>query len=211
MSNCKEVQAKFTDWIFDELSASEIRDLQLHVEHCSSCASVLEQCREVHRTLASQLLEKELPAHLEFMWGKPRGQFSGLRGSFWRATALAGIAAVVFLAITLTGYVGRRTHPLTGTQEAKAALTQAQVNAMIQDAMEQNLARERKEFEVANQKLAASLRQQRVQELASVAAKLQYLEATQSAVWKESQQQGALVELIARNSLPPDRTQSSKP
>ncbi len=211
MTKCEELQAKLTDWILDELPASEARDLEHHVKQCSACARALEQFRGVHQALARHLSDKELPAHLVFLWGEPKSQFSGFLASLWRTAALSGVAAVVVLAILFAGYGGWIARQSSSAPAEKAALTRAEVQAMIANEVEQNLAQQRKEFELANQKLAASLREERAQELALVARKLQYIEAAQNVVWKESQQQGALVELIARNSFRSESTRPNRP
>jgi hypothetical protein len=211
MTKCEELKAKLTDWILDELPASEATDLELHVKQCSGCARALDEFRRVHQALARHLQDKKLPAHLVFLWGNPKSQISGLLASVWRTAALAGVAAVVFLAILSVGYGGwiaRQSHPAPAE---KTVLSRAEVQAMIANEVAQGLAQQRKEFELANQKLTTGLREERAQELALVARKLQYLEATQKVVWKESQQQGALVELIARNSLRGGSTQPNRP
>ena len=208
MTKCEELEAKLTDWILDELPASEAKDLELHVKQCSGCARALDEFRRVHQALARHLRDKELPAHLVFLWDKPKSQISGLLASLWRTAALAGVAAVVFLAILSVGYGGWIARQFHAAPADKTALSRAEVQAMIANEVAQSLAQQRKEFELANERLATGLREEHAQELALVARKLQYLEATQQVVWKESQQQGALVELIARDSF---RGESARP
>lgn len=206
---CPGRDAELIDWILAELSADEARKLAQHVEQCPQCAHSLGRWREVHQALAEKLMDRQMPARLVFL--KPKRLATGFLNSVWRTAALAAVGAVVFLGISLGGlahWMGR-----LSTREAaeKTALTQAELKALTARAVEEQLSLQRKELEAANEKLVARLREEQMRNLASLARHLQYLESAQSTVWKETQQQSALVALIARNSFEPKAPPLTKP
>jgi TRAP-type C4-dicarboxylate transport system substrate-binding protein len=90
-------------------------------------------------------------------------------------------------------------------------MTRAEIQAIVQDAVRVQLARQQQELETTNQRLAADLQKQQTLALTPVAAQLRYLQSAQSVVWKQAQEQSALVELIARNTLGQEAAQPSRP
>lgn len=198
---CPEQQAKLREWVLEELSPSEVRELELHVEQCADCARSLDRLRGVRHALRQHLSDREMPAHLVFLEEKKRLP-TGFLATLWRTAALAALTAVVFLGILLGGYANWGKRPfVVGVPVEKSTLTRAEVEAMIGQAVEKSFAQQKRELEVAKQELQANWRQEQIRHLAALARQLQYLESAQAAVWKETQQQNALVELIARNSL----------
>ena len=197
---CAEREAKLTEWILDELPQAEAQELERHVQQCGDCGRSLERLRIVHQALTKGVKGRPAPAHLVFLPEARKNRPPSVLGSLWRAAAAGAIAAAVFLAVSWSGF-SYRTKYLPFKPPVEAALTPADVKALAEHAVTQGLALQRKEAEAANANLAATLRQEHMSELARVARQLSYLETTQSAVWKETQQQGALVQLIARSSL----------
>ncbi len=208
---CRERETKLTDWIMGELSPAEARELEQHVEQCAECARSLGRLRQVRQALMKNLTDREMPAHLVFLGERPKNLLTGFLTSLWRTTALAAVAAVVFLGVFWGGFAHWRDRLLISAPAEKATLTRTEIKALTAQAVEEQLALQRKELETANEELAASLRQEQMRNLARLAQQLQYLESAQSTVWKEAQQQNELVELIARNSLEPKTPPLSKP
>jgi len=208
---CAEREAKLTEWILDELTPTEAQELERHVQQCADCGHSLERLRTVHQALTKNLTGRPAPAHLVFLPETGKKSRPPLLSSLWRAAASGAVAAAVFLAVTWSGFSYRTRYlPLKLTTET-TALTSADVKALAEQVVTQRLALQRKEVEAANANLAATLRLEQMSELARVARQLNYLETTQSAVWKEAQQQGALVQLIARNSLKSDGGHPANP
>ncbi len=208
---CAEREAKLTEWILNELPPTEAQELERHVQQCADCGSSLERLRIVHQALTKTLTGRPAPAHLVFLPETAKKTLPPFRNSLWRAAAAGAVAAVVFLAVSWSGFSYRAQYLPGKPSVETAALTSADVKALAEQVVAQRLALQRKEVEAANANLAASLRQEQMSDLARVARQLRYLETTQSAVWKETQQQGALVQLIARNSLKLERPQSGNP
>jgi len=204
-------QQKLIDWVLEELSPGEGEELQKHVAHCSDCAQSLAALQEVRQALMKQLADREMPAHLVFVPEEPKAFSRGFLTSLWRTAALAGVAAVVFLAIVLGGYArwGHPPSPLPGVE--RASMTRPEIESFVREAVRFQLAQQRQELDTANERLAADLRTEQGRALAPVAAQLQYLQSAQSVVWKQAQEQSALVELLARNSLGRETAQPARP
>lgn len=202
---------KLMDWVLTELSPGEGEELQRHVAQCSDCAQALAGLQEVRQALMEQLADREMPAHLVFVPQEPRVFNPGFLASLWRSAALAGVAAVIFLAIVLGGYArwGHPPSPVSGAQGT--SMTRAEIETLVREAVRFQLAQQRQDLETTNERLAADLRKDQERALAPVAAQLQYLQSAQSVVWKQAQEQNALVELIARNSLGRESAQPARP
>lgn len=209
--SCPDKQAKLMDWVLGELSPAEVGEIQLHVEQCAGCAHSLAGLRDVHQALMKQLTDREMPAHLVFLPEKPRELHTGFLASLWRTAALAAVAAGVFLVVVLGGYArwGRQPSFLPLTE--KASFTRTEVEALVAHAVRLQMAQQKHEFEAVNEKLAADMRQEQGRGFSSLATQLQYLQSAQSVVWKQTQEQTALVELIARNSMGAETAQPSRP
>lgn len=208
---CAEREAKLTEWILNELPPEEAQELERHLQQCADCSDSLEGLRNVHQALTKSLTGRPAPAHLAFLPEVPKNTLPAFLNSLWRAAAAGAVAAVVFLAVSGIGFFYRARYLPVKRSVETATLTAADVKVLAEQAVVQGLARQRKEVEAANANLAAGLRQEQMRDLARVARQLSYLETTQSAVWKQAQQQGALVQSIARNSLKLERPQPGNP
>ncbi len=198
---CQERKAKLMDWVLDELAPAEVRELEQHVQQCAECSRSADRLRSVHGALKKSLVDREMPAHLVFVADRPKSRFEGLWTSLWRTAALAATAAVVFLGILVGGAAHWRNRLAPAGSAVESALTPADVKALAAQEVERQVALERHELEAANANLAANLREEQMRSLDRLAHQLDYVQLVQSSVWKETQQQGAMVELIARNSL----------
>ncbi len=199
--SCQECQAKFKEWVLDELSASEASRVQAHVEGCESCAHELAQLRSLQGALRGYLSERAMPARLVFIGEASRARAMSFWGSLARTAALAAAAALVF-AVILSGTAGWWNRPLPVHQvQAQPGPSRAEVEAMIARAVEQGAARQSQEMRESNQRLAAFLQERQGRAFTQVLNQLEYLETTQKTVWEENQQQNAWLQKIARNSL----------
>jgi len=198
---CRERQARIVEWILEELPVAEAQELESHVEQCQECARALAGVRGVEQTLKQHFSDREMPARLVFLAEKPQGFAAGWWTSLARTAAMATAAAVVFAAVLVGAYSvwGDRL-----PRRAQAAPSRAEVEILVAQAAEKNRAQQREE-------LAVALRQEQVRDLAVVARQLSYLQAAQTVVWQENQQQNALMELLARNSLQGEVPPAGKP
>jgi anti-sigma factor RsiW len=206
---CPEREAKLTDWILDELAPAEARELEQHLEHCGDCSHSADRLRELRGALMKNLTDREMPAHLVFVNDKPKNQWAGFLNSLWRTATLAAAAAAVFLAI-LVGAAAHWQNRLAAAMSAvsarpagRAQLSEADVKALATQEVERQMALERRVVEEENRKLAVSLRDDQMKNLDRLARQVDYVQSVESTVWKQTQQQGAMVALIARNSMEP--------
>jgi putative zinc finger protein len=198
---CPEWKSRLTDWILEELSSAEGQEVERHVKGCADCSRSLAGLQRTIHFLKTGLPDLEMPARLVFHEEKRRAQSVSFLVSLWRTAALAGVAAVVFLGIVLGGYSRwekPRTPPVTVTN---GGLTRAEVEDLVENDLAKELQTEKQELREASEQSAASFRQAQARNLQLVASKLDYLESAQYALWKDTQEQDAKVELIAGSML----------
>lgn len=203
-----EWEARLKDWVLEELAPEEANEVERHVKQCPECARSAQPLRELRQALMSSLTDQQMPAHLVLAGESGRNSFAGFWASLARTAALSAAAACIFLAILSVGFAHWRLLPLAAQQ--KPALTRGAVQALVAQAVADQAAARIKETEASNQELAASLRQEQVNDLAQLARRLQYLELAQNTVWKEAQQQNEVVSMIARDYLQPVPANSSR-
>ena len=200
---CQEHKAQMLDWILDELEPAEARALEQHVEHCPECSRAAASLRAVRGALAKNLTDVDMPAHLVFVPEERRSAFAGFLQSLGRTAALAAAAAVVFVGIFLAGASRWKSGWMPTGVPGQAALSENDVKTLAAAEVGRQMAVQRGEIEAANQKLAADLREEQAKNLDRMSREVDYVQSVQNTVWKETQQQGAVVDLIARNTLDP--------
>jgi anti-sigma factor RsiW len=202
---CPEREGKLLEWILDELAPAEVRELEQHVKQCAGCARSVEHLRGVRGALMNSLTDREMPAHLVFIPDQPKRQFAGFVTSLWRTAALAATAAVIFLGILVGGASHWRNRlgpgPWAAGPAVQSVVSPAEVKALAAQEVERQMALERRQLEASNEKLAASLHEEQAKNLDGLAHQLDFVQSVQKSFWKETQQQGAMVDLIARNSV----------
>jgi len=208
---CPDRKAKLIDWILGELPPGEEEELRRHVDKCADCAQELSGFQGVRDVLKVQLQDREMPAHLVFLPEKARELRPGFLAQLWRTAALAAVAAGVFLAVVLTGFARWGRQPLTALPTQTAALTRAEVAAIVNQELGLQWAQQKRELETSREKLAADLRREQAHVLVPITEQLQYLQSAQSVVWKETQKENAYVELIARSSLGQEASPARRP
>jgi len=202
MGNCQR-EAELADWVLAELPAHKVRELEQHVSQCAECARSAERLRKIQQALTANLTERDMPAHLVFVGKQRHSPFAGFWGALARTAALSAAAAGIFLAILSLGSATwkSRLHPTAAPRGA--ALTRAEIQDFVKQAVAEQVALEKKQAEAANERLEASLRQEQASNMSRVARQLDYMGSAQSTVWKEMQQQNEYVSLIARDYLQP--------
>ncbi len=202
MGNCQR-EVELTDWVLGELPAEKARELERHVSECAECARAAERLRKLQHALTSNLTDREMPARLVFVGESARAPFANFWASLARTAALSAAAAAIFLAVVGFGSVPLRSRLFPAASPREAAVTRAEVQNLLHQAVAEQVAAERKQTEAADAQLAASLRQEQSATLSRMARQLDYVQSAQSIVWKEMQQQNEYVSLIARNYLEP--------
>lgn len=206
---CKEWEPKLMDWVLNELPPGEAQELERHVEQCAGCAGSVRRLREVQARLAQGLTDVAMPARLVFLPETPPRRWAPNWSSLWRAAAAGAVAGVLFLVVSWGGLAFRGAR-WAQPRAAEAALSPAEVKALAAQAFSEQLAVQKREDEAAREKLA-SLREETMGALARSAQQIAYLQSVQDAVAERTEQQSALVQLVARNSLERGSPQAGKP
>lgn len=199
---CPEWQDKLIDLTLDELPPGEAREVELHVAQCADCASALSEFRGLHHVMKEHFVDREMPAHLVLVPERSTNFPWRILSGSWGAAALGGALAVCFfVGLFLGGLIGPGRGPITRQGTEKAALTHAEVEAIVAREVSARLAEQKADVQIQNAKLAATLRQEQDRRVNQLGQKLEFLESAQKATWKETQVSNAMVQLIARNSL----------
>jgi hypothetical protein len=202
---CKELGSDLTDWALDELSPAKAQQLEQHLQQCAECGQAADRLRGIRQALMTNLTDRQMPAHLVLMGEPPKSVFAGWWDALLRTAALSATAAAIFLAVVSVGfrYGGNRLFP--NTARVEPTLTRTELQAFVAQALAQEASLEREQIGATTKEVATSLRQEQMVDLARIAQQLQYLELAQNAVWKETQRQNEVINLVAQNRLqPPD-------
>jgi anti-sigma factor RsiW len=194
---CREWETELTDWALDELSPQKARELEQHLGQCEACARSAQRSRGVRQALTSSLIDREMPAHLVLVGEKPQSPFAGFWTALLRTAALSAVAAAIFLVIVSVGFRHGSSRLLPLTARKEPALTRTELQALVAQAVAEQVSLQSKETQAATSALVASLRQEQMGNLARIAQQLQYLELAQNAVWKETQRQNEVIGLVA--------------
>jgi anti-sigma factor RsiW len=208
---CEEWQTGLTDWALDELSPQKAQQLEQHIEQCAACGQAAARLRGVRQALMSSLTDRPMPAHLVFVEDKPKSLFAGFRAALLRTAALSATAAAIFLAVVLMGFRYGGGQLLPSVARVEPALTRMQLQAYVAQAVVQQVALQREESGTVTKEIPTDLHQQQLEELARMGRQLQYLELAQTAVWKETQRQNEVINLVAQNRLQPADSRPPEP
>jgi len=198
---CRAWESELTDWALDELSPEKARELEQHMGQCEECARSAQGLLKVRQGLMSSLTDREMPAHLVFLGEKRQKVFASFWTALMRTAALSGAAAAIFLAVVSVGFRHGPGWLLPASARVGPTMTRAELQAFVAQAVAEQASSQRKETQAATEEMAASLRQEQMRDLARIGQQLQYLEITQNTMWKETQQQNAVISLVAHNRL----------
>lgn len=200
---CCEWGTELTDWVLDELSPARVRELEQHLGQCEECAHAAERLRRVRQALTSSLTDREMPAHLVLVGEKPQSRFADFWAAFLRTAARSAAAAGIFVAVALVGFRYGGARLLPASSWGKPALTQAELRALVERAVAEQVSLQNKRIQADTREQVANLRQEQMANLASIARELQYFELTLNAEYKETQTQNAVINLVAHDQQLP--------
>ncbi|MGD0125043.1 MAG: zf-HC2 domain-containing protein [Terriglobia bacterium] len=200
---CREWGSVLTDWALDELSPARARELEQHLEQCQECAHAAQRLSSVRQALKSSLIDRDMPAHVAVFGARVESPFAGFWAALFRTAALSAAAAVIFLAVVSVGFRfgGARLLPVTAW--AKPALTQAELHDFVAKAVAEQVSFESKELQAATRDQVASLRQEQTENLKRFGQQLQSFELSLNTEYKETQQQSALLSVVAHEQQLP--------
>ena len=200
---CREWGSVLTDWALDELTPARARELEQHLEQCQECAHAAQRLSSVRQALKSSLIDRDMPAHVAVFGARVESPFAGFWAALFRTAALSAAAAVIFLAVVSVGFRfgGARLLPVTAW--AKPALTQAELHDFVAKAVAEQVSFESKELQAATRDQVASLRQEQTENLKRFGQQLQSFELSLNTEYKETQQQSALLSVVAHEQQLP--------
>jgi anti-sigma factor RsiW len=200
---CREWGTELTDWALDELSPARVRELEQHLEQCQECAHSAQRLLGVRQALKSSLVDRDMPAHVVVFGDNVQSRFAGFWAALLRTATLSAAAAVIFLAVVSVGFRFGGARLLPVTAGARPALTQAELRDVVAKAVAEQVSLQSKEMQAATRDQVASLRQEQAENLKRFAQQLQYFELSLNTEYKETQQQSALISLVAHEQQLP--------
>lgn len=209
--NCEEVRRRMIDRTLEELPAEEIHSLEEHIRSCAACAQVWEEVTATHALLARNMVQADPPRHFRIVpadvqvttnWWE-RLWVPVLRLGLSAGLALfllAGSLALFGASLTrqngeLRVAFGRESTP-TQTAGVPSAQIEQAVQASVGEA-ERRLAQKQKE-ELA--RLGARLELASAHQVRRLGQRLELLQTAQNQIWKETQHNNYLVQLVARGT-----------
>ena len=200
---CREWANELTDWALDELSPARVLELEHHLEHCQECAQAAQRLFGVRQALKSSLIDRDMPAHVVVFGDKAQSRFAGFWAALPRTAALSAAGAVIFLAIVAFGsrFGGPRLLPVAAW--TRPALTQSELKEFVARAVAEQVSLQSNEMQAATRNEVASLRQEQTENLKRLAQQMQYFELSLNTEYKATQQQSALISMVAQEKLLP--------
>jgi anti-sigma factor RsiW len=200
---CHEWATALTDWALDELSPMKAREVEHHIAQCEECARSAKRLLGARQALKSSLIDREMPAHLVLVGEKPQSLFTGFWAAFLRTAALSAAAAAIFLVAVSVGFRHGPSWLLPTTARVEPALTRTDLQALVAQAVAEQVSLQSKETQAATRDQLASLRQEQMENWARIAQQLQYMEFALNSEYKETQRQNEVISLVAHYQKPP--------
>jgi len=157
------------DYVFEELSEPERKQVETHVNSCRGCREEYERLRLTEAALFS-LREEEIPQRIAFVSDKifEPSPWRRAWAAFWGSTARLGFASAAMLSVALVVFALMRPavqSPVASSVSTKAvAVTAAEIQQQVQAAVERAVtaseARQQEKFE----KVVADIRREDLKE-----------------------------------------------
>jgi anti-sigma factor RsiW len=129
------------DYFLQELADPQRLEVEAHVQTCPSCRLELDRLRLTHTALAS-LADEEIPRRIGFVSDKVFEPSPWRRGwaAFWASSARLGFASAAMLSVALIVSALARPAPAPRLAPAAAAVSDAEIRARIDAAIEREAA-----------------------------------------------------------------------
>jgi len=222
--NCQQSHELFLDYLGKEISKEQSRELAAHLKACEACREELISLSSVQSVLRSGWPDEEIPRSLIFetphtSWGRFVDAFSPRK---WpRGVVVTAVATICFilcistLALLKTEIELKEGHfrvsfnpspsSLGPHSEANrelaavpAALSRADLEKLIEDALAQSDQRQSSKVEQLLLEARAEVNTNRTEDMQKISQGLKYLEMTQGEVWKAAARNASYLETLAR-------------
>ena len=196
--SCREWGSELTDWALDELAPERVPELERHLRHCRECAQAAGRLLGVRQALKNSLIDRDMPAHVVVFEDKAPSRFPGFWAALLRTASLSAAAALVFLAVVSVGFRFGGTRFLPVSAWERPALAQAELKDLVTRAVAEQVSLQSKEMQAATRDEVATLRQEQTENLRLFAQQLQSFELSLNTEYKQTQQQSALINMVAQ-------------
>jgi hypothetical protein len=214
--NCDQVRDLLVNYLGGEIDRQDGRNFKQHLLSCPACRRELASLRSTQNTLLQGWPEEPIPQPLSF---KLESHAPSTRGPFWGLGTLPAflrwpltvtasfILCISALALTRSSFqfsqgqfsasFGRSAILQSGTLQEH--LTREQIKLAVAQQIEQQQKAQEAQLKVLLAQFEAHWAAQQQSGYQQVANRLNYLEATQNLVWKETAQNKSYVESLARD------------
>ena len=175
---------RIADFVFEELSASEMAQARQHIGECSECQQQVEQFQRTHAMLKTSH-DVEPPRHIVFEVEKSR-----LVPWIWRWLApMAASAAVAMAVVTFAPATRIVERTVIQQQPVAQAVDYDKIITELRASQEARLVAELNKRDVAQNK-----------EIQRVRGELALLDSYQRAVWRNTIENASSIQLLAQKS-----------
>src|SRR5262245_32028736 len=141
--SCREYQHQIVMFLYEELSETQKAELEAHLHDCASCNQALEEEKGLHRLLAEDSTDWEIPSDLLVESRRSLAdKLDGLeqRRPWWRIPAFSVVftpmrllesAALIAMGLALGVYVNRQQPPSSVPGPSESASLSIPTNATV--------------------------------------------------------------------------------
>lgn len=221
--NCEKSRELFADYLGEELSQSDTRELKDHLRGCQVCREELSLLSSTKTALKVGWPDESIPQSLTFEFVKPSPQ------GFWSRLRRFAIPKVVWVSLSVSACFilcllslallrtqiqiengkfklsfGQPVQLISATGATQLnSRTPANVNpeaiqVLIDQALQRFEQNQKTGLEQALREAKAEWEAKRNADLVRVAKEFKYLESTQNVVWKETVRNNSYLETLAR-------------
>ena len=219
--NCEQVKPALTEYLLEESSAEERKEMDRHLQSCDSCSQEMAELKQTMALLVRGEVSEEIPRRIRLA-AEPTGRWGG----FWRYPARIAFAGAGFLCLAVALLSLFRTTisyqsgnfqiafgapavssgaPAVGATAAAAVahpLDRDQVLQLIADAMAAGQAEQQRKSGLLAKEVTQQMEQRWQRDLLEMAGSLRIFQSAQTMMWKEQVQNQQLVStLMQRNGL----------
>src|SRR5262249_27632239 len=204
--NCEKSRELFVDYLGEELSKTEIPELQKHLKLCSACRQELALLARTKSTLQAGWPDESIPQSLTFDFASPQKRFWSrflrlrMPGVVWASLSVTGCVLALLAGLALLqaqirlengsfslSFGRSATSTSLGLSKTDVSETSAEtVKTLLDQSLKQFELNQNTKFQQALQETKLEWEAKRSADIARVGKELKYLESTQNVVWKET-------------------------
>ncbi len=225
-ANCERVKSALLEFLMQEISPEDRRDIERHLEGCRVCSQEMAELKQTISLVARAEVSEEIPRRIRIV-AEPAGRWA----AFWRNPARLAFAGAGLMCIAIALLALFRTTvsyqngnfqiafgapaassgaPFAGAPSATASavssrrpLEQAQVYEMISQAMAASEAEHQRQSQVMAKEISQRMEQRWQHDLGEMAGSMRYFQAAQTMLYKGQVESQELVSTLMQHSALP--------